>query len=120
MASNFKSPVPKDLTNGKEGNITKIWEGEFREGLAKENDFVDMQRYGDNLYEQSSSLLFFVFSRPLLLGGFSGLGGSSEHEDLEPLRVVAVDGGEWGLECSGAMIEAWEELGEEGQRMEEA
>ena len=34
--------------------------------------------------------------------------------------MVAVDGSEWGLECSCAMIEAGEELGEDGQRMEEA
>ena len=97
MPSNFKSPVPRDLIDGKEVNITQIWEeGEFREGPAEENDCVDMQRYGDNLYEQSLSPLFSVFGRPLLLGGSSGMGGSSEHEDLEPLRVVAADGSEWG------------------------
>ena len=65
-------------------------------------------------------LFFFVFGRPLLSGGSSGLGSSSECEDLEPLRVVATDGSEWGLECSDAMIEAREELGEDGQSMEEA
>ena len=116
MSSNFKSPIPRDLTDGMEGNITQIWEeGEFKEGPAEENNCVDMQRNEDNLYEQSSSPLFSVFGRPLLLGG------SSNHEDLEPLRVVvAADGSEWGLECSGPMIEAGEELDEDGQRMEEA
>ena len=34
--------------------------------------------------------------------------------------MVAADGSGWGLECSCAMIEAGEELGEDGQRMEEA
>ena len=33
---------------------------------------------------------------------------------------MAADGSKWGLECSSAMIEAGEELDEEGQRMEEA
>ena len=41
--------------------------------------------------------LFSVFGRPLLLRGSSSLGGSSEHEDLEPLRVVAINDSEWGL-----------------------
>ena len=52
--------------------------------------------------------------------GFSGLGGVTENEDLEPLKVVVTDGSEWGLKCSGAIIEAREELGEDGQRTEEA
>ena len=34
--------------------------------------------------------------------------------------MVAADGSEWGLECSCAIIEAGKELGEDGQRMEEA
>ena len=33
--------------------------------------------------------------------------------------MVTVDGGEWGLERSDAIIEAEEELSEDGQRMEE-
>ena len=79
-----------------------------------------MHRYGDNLYEQSPSSLFSVFGRPLLLGGFSCLGGTIGDEDMEPLRVVAADGREWGLDCLGAIIEVREELGVAGQRMEEA
>ena len=62
MPSNFKSPAPRDLTDGKERNIIQTWEeGEFKEGLAEENDCVDMHRYRDNHYEQSPSPLFFVF-----------------------------------------------------------
>ena len=79
-----------------------------------------MNRYGDNLYEQSPSSLFSVFGRPLLPGGFSGLGGTTGDEDLEPLRVVVADGKEWGLDWSGAIIEVGEELGVAGQRTEEA
>ena len=33
--------------------------------------------------------------------------------------MVAIDGSEWGLESSDAIIEAREEFGENGQRMEE-
>ena len=90
------------------------------EDLAQENDRVYMNMYGDNLYEQSPSSLFSVFGCPLLPGGFSGLGGTIGDEDLEPLRVVAADGKEWGLDCSGAIIEVGEELGVAGQRTEEA
>ena len=75
LPSNYKSPIPRVLNAGKKGDLTHIWEeGEFREGLAEVNDCVNMHRYGDNLYEQSPSPLFSVFGRPLLLGGFSGLG----------------------------------------------
>ena len=34
--------------------------------------------------------------------------------------MLVVDGREWGLERSDAIIEAGEELGEDGQRMEES
>ena len=88
--------------------------------MAEEVECVDTHRYGDNLYEQSLFPLFSVFDRPLLSGGFSGLGGATENEDLEPLRVVAADGSEWGLERLDVIIEAREELGEDGQRMEES
>ena len=77
-----------------------------------------MHKYGDNLYEQSPSPIFSFFGLPLLSGGFSGLGGAIENEDLEPLRVVAADGSKWGLESSHAIIEAGEEFSEGGQRME--
>ena len=63
---------------------------------------------------------FSVFGRPLLPRGFSGPGGSFADKDLEPLRVVAADGREWGLECFGATIDVGEELGAVGQRKAEA
>ena len=119
MPLEYKSPICINAV--KEGNATQIWEeGEFREDPAQENDRVYMNRYGDNLYEQSPSTLLSVFGRPLLPGGFSGLGGTIRDEDLEPLRVVAADGREWGLDCSGVIIEVGQELGEAGQRKEEA
>ena len=43
--------------------------------------------------------IFSVFGRPLLSGDSSGLGDFHEYEalgELEPLRVVSVDGREWG------------------------
>ena len=40
-------------------------------------------------------------------------------KDLEPLRVVAADSREWGLECLGATIDVGEELGKAGQRKTE-
>ena len=42
------------------------------------------------------------------------MGGSFEFEDFEPLRVVAADGSEWGLECSTTMVEVGNGSGEEG------
>ena len=103
------------------GSDPKLGQAQGRySGLGLDN-CVDMHKYGDNLYEQSPSPLFSVFGRPLLSGGFSGLGSATENEDLEPLRVVAAaNGSEWGLECSSVIIEAREELGEDGQRTKEA
>ena len=46
-----------------------------------------------------SSPIFSVFSRPLLYEGSSGLRDFHEYEalgEMEPLRVVSVDGREWG------------------------
>ena len=121
LLSECKSLISKALNVGKEGNATHIWEeSEFREDLAQENDRIHMNRYGDKLYEQSPSTLLTVFGRPLLPGGFSGLGGTIGDEDLDTPRVVAADGKEWGLDCSRAIIEVGGELGVAGQRKEEA
>ena len=46
-----------------------------------------------------SSSIFYVFGRPLLSGGSSGLGDENEAlGEMEPLRVVSADGWEWGKE----------------------
>ena len=55
-----------------------------------------------------SSPLFSVFGRPLLSWGSSGLGEFLENEtlgDMEPLRVVSVDGREWGKGTDSALTE---------------
>ena len=55
-----------------------------------------------------SSPIFSVFGRPLLTGGSSGLGEFLENEtlgDMEPLRVVSVDGREWGIGIDSALME---------------
>ena len=68
----------------------------------------DVHRYVETPTEQSPSPLLSVFDRPLISRGSSGLRGSLDTIDLKPLRVVAVDGSEWGLENFGAMVEAVE------------
>ena len=125
LHSNYKRPFPRVLNVGNEGNITHNWEeGKIREVLGQESDCVNIHRYGDNLYEQSPFSIISVFGRPLLSGGFSCLGGGGGgtigNEDLKPLRVVATNGREWGVDCSGTIIEEREELGAVGQRTEEA
>ena len=59
-----------------------------------------------------SSPIFSVFGRPLLTGGSSGLGEFLENEtlgDMEPSRVVSVDGSEWGTGIDSALIEDGQE-----------
>ena len=70
--------------------------GEEREE-GENKDSADAFRYVESPTEQSPPTLFSVFGRPLILGGFLGLGGSLDTSDLEPLRVLAADGSEWGL-----------------------
>ena len=79
-----------------------------------------MKRYEDNLNNQSPSSRFSVFGRPLLPGGFSGLGGTSGYEDLELMRMEAYDGRVWGTDAAGVTIVAGEVAGVDGRRMEEA
>ena len=55
-----------------------------------------------------SSPIFSVFSRPLLSRDSSGLGDFHEYEalgEMEPLRVVSVDGREWGKGIAEAPME---------------
>ena len=115
-----KNPISSTPNAEKEGKAIHIWEeGELRKDLAQENGRVYMNRYGDNLYEQSPPIPFSIFGRPLLPEGFSGLGGTIGDKDMEPLRVVAADGREWGSECSRATIEVREVLGVASQSKEE-
>ena len=84
--------------------------GENREEYCQESDCPNTHRYDDNSYEQSPSALISVFGRSLLPGDISGLGESNGEEDLEPLRVVAADGRELGVNFSGALMEDGEGL----------
>ena len=93
------------------GNDKHQWKAcENRDGQSKEFECLDIHRYDDNISEESNSALLSVFGRPLLQGEISGLGGINGEENLEPLRVVAADGREWGIEFSGALTEEGEGL----------
>ena len=59
----------------------------------------------------------------MLSRGSSGLGGFCGHDSpskLEPLRVVAADGTEWGEESVNASVEYGQEIGNLGQRSKES
>ena len=72
-------------------------------------------------YMNSLPLLFSLFLVVLCYQGvFQAWGGTIGDEDLVPLRVVALVGKEWGLDCSCTIIELGEELGVAGQRTKEA
>ena len=104
-------------SDGIDENVIHNWEaGENREDHSQENECLKIHKYDDNLYVQSTSALISVFGRPLLPGDISGLGGINGEEDLEPLRVVAVDGREWGVDFSGALTEEGEGLEADGHR----
>ena len=121
IPSDCKNPISSSLNVGQKGKALHTGEeDELREDLVQEDGCDHMNRYGDNLYVQFTPSPFSVFGRPLLPRGFSGSGGIFADKDLEPHRVVAADGREWGLECSRAIIDIGEELGEVGQRKAEA
>ena len=83
----------------------------------------DDPRYVRPTHEDFSSSKISVFGRPLLMGGSSGQEGPlklKEIDDLEPLRMVAVDGREWGMESSDTLEVFEEGPGGEGQQGEES
>ena len=121
MASDCKSPISSTLNVRQEGKALHTGEeDELREDLVQEDGRDYMNRSGDNLYVQFTPTLFSVFGHPLLPRGFSSPGGIFADKDLESLGVVAADDREWGLECSGAIIDVGKELGEVGKRKAEA
>ena len=74
-------------------------------------------RYVRHTQENFSSSKMSVFGRPLLMGGSSSQEGPlklKEIDDLEPLRMVAGDGREWGLESSDTLEVIEEGPGGEG------
>ena len=104
-------------TVGDDKHKSKV--GENRDVHNKEIECPNIHRYDDNISEQSTSALISVFGRPLLQGEISGLGGINGEEDMEPLRVVAADGREWGVDFSGVLIEEGEGLVVHGSRTNE-
>ena len=120
LRSSLQPNNKRSCLEGIEENVIHNWEtGENREDHSLENESLKINRYDDNLYVQSTSALS-VFGRPLLSGDISGLGGINGEEDLEPLRVVAADGREWGVDISGALIEEGEGLEAVDHRTNEA
>ena len=73
-------------------------------------------RYEVNPSESSPSPLFSVFGWLQALAGFYG---NDMAVDLEPLRLVAADGSEWGAKHLNALIELEQEMGGIRQQIEE-
>ena len=83
------------------------------EALEPHQSNANCSRYETIPSENSPSPLFFVFGRPLLSGGSSGLGDFHMNDatsDMEPLRVVSTDGREWGELTTGALLEVDQEV----------
>ena len=135
-----ESPAKKQPTEEQKSSaVTPDWKSNqqnrgvnpnnfWKEGDRREDQVVipslenDSPRYVKTTQEDFSSLKISVFGRPLLMGDSSGQGGPlkfKEIDDLEPLRMVAVDGREWGLELSNALEEIEEGPGGEGQQGED-
>ena len=97
----------------------------WKEGGRRDDQVVapplvdDDSRYVAPIHEDSPSSMISVFSQPLLMGGSSGQEGSLKLKE-EPLRIVAADGREWGLESSDALVVIEEGPGGEGQQGEES
>ena len=136
-----ESPAKKYSTEEQKScAVTPVWEPKqqnrgvnsinfWKEGDRREDQVVipslenDNPRYVKPTQEDFSSLKISVFGRPLLMGDSSGQGGPlklKEIEDLEPLRMVAMDGREWGMESSETLEEIEEGPGGEGQQGEES
>ena len=106
--SSVVTPDWKSKQQNRRVNPNNFW----KEGDRREDQVVipslenDIPRYVKTTQEDFSSLKISVFGRPLLMRDSSGQGGPlkfKEIDDLEPLRMVAVDGREWGLELSNAL-----------------
>ena len=118
--SDCLGPISCSPNEGQEGIALHHVEGDELSVVAAQEDGYNLKnRYDDNLYAQSTPIPISVFGRPLLSGGFSGQRVSLPDKALVPLRVVAVDGREWGLESPGAIIDVGEEIGAAGQRKTE-
>ena len=86
-------------------SVSRVPEVEAPEALRSH---ANGSRYETVPSDDCSSPLFSVFGRPLLSRGSSGLGDFHGHEamgEMEPLRVVSVDGREWGEVTANALME---------------
>ena len=108
-------PISSSPEAGQEGNAIPHGEEEELSEVAIQVEGHNLKnRYDVNLFDQSTPIPFSVFGRPLLSGGFSGLGDSLPEKALVPLRVVAADGREWGSKSPGTISDKGEEIGVAG------
>ena len=116
--------LPEWKTMKQSSEVTPI--NNWKEGGRREDQDVirlmenDVSRYVKPTHEDFPSSKVSVFGRPLLMGGSSDQEDPlklKEIDDSVPLRMVAVDGREWGLESSDA-LEVIEE-GPRGERQQE-
>ena len=119
------SPEWKTMKQTSEATLINNW----KEGGRREDQAIipllenDDSRYVKPTHEDFSSSTISVFGRPLLMGGSSDQEDPlklKEIDDVEPLRMVAVDGREWGLESSDALEVIEEGPRGEGQQGEES
>ena len=121
-----RSPAKVSKKMSKEKNGDTDSEEEVLEGSSSIEPFQNPNispRYEASTFENSPSPLFSVFVWPLLSRGSSGMGGFSGHDSpsaLEPLRVVAANGTEWGEEPINALVEYDQKRGNLGQGSEES
>ena len=93
-------------------------DGVIRVDQPQEDDHEHSKRYADKFYDQSPSSGFYVFGRPLLLGGCSGVGGTYGVKDLEIMRNEGVDVGARGKVAAGESIADGEDVEEEARSEE--
>ena len=116
-----KRSSSRDSNFGEEGNNTHCREEDkIREELPQDDVCLYTNRYVDNLNDLYPSSRFSVFGRPLLPGGFSGLGGTTGYEDLELMRMEVDDGRGRGRDYAEVTTVFGEGSGAVGRRIEAA
>ena len=121
MPLECKRASSRDSNFGEEGNNTHCREEDvIREDLPQDDVCFYTNRYVDNLNDLSPSSRFSVFGRPLLSGGFSGLGGTTGYEDMELMRMAVDDGRGRGWDYAGVTTVFREGSEAVGRRIEES
>ena len=111
--------IPKESYIVEEGNKEFSKEdGVIRVHQPQEEDRKHSKRYANKFYDQSPSSGFFVFGRPLLLGGCSGVGGTYGVKYLEIMRNEGVDVGVRGKVADGESIADGEDVEDEARSEE--